>query len=212
MTTKSGTGSTARSRRRPAREAILEAAVRLFERDGFQAASIDAIADAAGVSRRTVYHHFETKNEILVAATLEQAHLFLEELRTTVPPSDDFPGFVIDSLCFVIERSPGSRFFMLQMAKGGAHESASVYFQDPRLAGEWLAHFREPYIRALRLGRINPAIELPELLAWFGRIATSFLQHPEAPGRDRNLRATLDLFFGSALRSPSRREPGALLG
>ena len=31
--------------------------------------SVDAIADAAGVARRTVYHHFKTKNDILVEAS-----------------------------------------------------------------------------------------------------------------------------------------------
>jgi AcrR family transcriptional regulator len=182
------------------RHAILEAAVTLFERDGYQAASIDSIASAAGVSRRTVYHHFKTKNDILVAATLEQATLFLDQLEGAVAPSHDFPAFVLDCLCFVIREAPRSRFFMLQMARGVASESASIYFNHPALITAWLDYCREPYITALRKGQLNPAIELPGLLNWFGRVATSFLQYPtsEAEG---SLRATLDIFVGGALRA-----------
>lgn len=190
--------------RTSSRHAILEAAVSVFERDGYQSTSIDDIAEAAGVSRRTVYHHFKAKNDILVAATLEQAHLFLEELKRTVPPLDDFPSFVVESLCFVIRNAPASRFFMLQMARGVGMESATIYFKDKALMGEWMDHFREPYIEALRRGQINPAIELRELLTWFGRIATSFLQYP-ASGEGEP-RAMLETFVAGALRY---RAPGA---
>lgn len=176
----------------------------VFDREGFQAASIDAIADAAGVSRRTIYNHFKTKNDILVAATLEQAHLFLEGLRKAVPHSADFPTFVVDCLAFVIREAPRSRFFTLHMAHGVATESATVYFTHPRLMHEWLDHFREPYITALRKGQINPDIELVPLLNWFGRIATSFLQVPASPEVERDLRATLEVFVGGALRYRAR--------
>ncbi len=186
------------------RQAILEAAVKVFEREGYQAASIDLIADTAGVSRRTVYHHFETKNDILVAATLEQAHLFLEALKSAVAFAGDFPGFVVDCLGFVIRESPRSRFFMLQMARGVGTESATIYFNQPTLVAEWIDYFREPYIAALRKGELNPAVELGDLLQWFGRIATSFLQYPPSGASDDDLHATLDVFVGGALRFDAR--------
>lgn len=53
------------------REAILEAAIAQFREHGFQRASMDAIAAAAGVSKRTVYNHFPSKDE-LFAAILRQ--------------------------------------------------------------------------------------------------------------------------------------------
>lgn len=186
--------------RSSARHQILDAAVVVFEREGYQAASIDAIAEAAGVSRRTIYHHFKTKNDILVGASLEQAQLFLEELKAAMSGQDDFPVFIVDCLCFVIQRSPTSRFFMLQMAKGVAMESATIYFNHPDLMRGWLDYFREPYILALRKGQINPAIELEALINWFGRVATSFLQYPLDNKSPDALRHTLDIFVGSTLR------------
>jgi len=43
---------------------ILAAARKLFASDGFDAASIDAIAAKAGVAKGAVYHHFDSKEEI----------------------------------------------------------------------------------------------------------------------------------------------------
>ena len=49
------------------RREILEAAQRLFERDGFAATTMAAIAEEAGVALKTVYVAFETKSGVLRA-------------------------------------------------------------------------------------------------------------------------------------------------
>ncbi|MEJ7807262.1 MAG: TetR/AcrR family transcriptional regulator [Telluria sp.] len=51
------------------RQAILDAAAEQFRTCGFEASSMDKIAAAAGVSKRTVYNHFPSKDE-LFAETL----------------------------------------------------------------------------------------------------------------------------------------------
>ncbi len=50
--------------RRGSREAIVEAAQRLFLQRGFGAVSMDELAEAAGVARRTLYNQFASKEEI----------------------------------------------------------------------------------------------------------------------------------------------------
>lgn len=68
------------------RDGIIEAAVGVFARDGYKGASVDDIADAAGVSKGTVYGYFDNK-EALFYATFEafQAQVagqFIEALTT----------------------------------------------------------------------------------------------------------------------------------
>ncbi|MBV6752281.1 TetR/AcrR family transcriptional regulator [Pseudomonas chlororaphis] len=46
------------------REAIIQAAIEAFRADGFEATSMDKIAAKAGVSKRTVYNHFPSKEEL----------------------------------------------------------------------------------------------------------------------------------------------------
>lgn len=53
-------------RRAATRAAIISAAGELFTARGFDAASIDDIADRAGVAKGAVYHHFESKEQIFV--------------------------------------------------------------------------------------------------------------------------------------------------
>jgi len=49
------------------REAILDAASALLRERGFAGASVSAIADAAGVTKSLVHHHFGTKEALYVA-------------------------------------------------------------------------------------------------------------------------------------------------
>ena len=53
-----------RTRRAGSREAIVEAAERLFLERGFGAVSMDELAEAAGLARRTLYNQFASKEEI----------------------------------------------------------------------------------------------------------------------------------------------------
>lgn len=54
------------------RQAILEAAVAVFLREGYNRASVDVIADEARVSKQTVYNHFGDKERLFIAAVEEE--------------------------------------------------------------------------------------------------------------------------------------------
>src|ERR1700760_4341861 len=68
-----------KARRNGSREAIVAAAERLFLERGFGAVSMDELAAAAGVARRTLYNQFASKEEIFremlrrVSSQLERA-------------------------------------------------------------------------------------------------------------------------------------------
>ena len=55
------------------RTQILAKAYGLFYREGFARVSVDAIADAADITKRTLYYHFESK-DALTAAVLDHQH------------------------------------------------------------------------------------------------------------------------------------------
>lgn len=63
------------------RRQILDGAQQLFERDGYAATSMAAIASAAGVSLKTVYLAFETKSGVLRALW----HLLLRGEADSIP-------------------------------------------------------------------------------------------------------------------------------
>jgi len=51
----------------PTRERILKAVDRLFYRQGLQAVGVDAIAAELGISKKTLYRHFPSKDDLIVA-------------------------------------------------------------------------------------------------------------------------------------------------
>lgn len=80
------------------RERILAAAYGLLYREGFARVSVDAIAAAAGLTKRTLYYHFESK-DALVAAVLEAQHgRALERIQSWASGAPDDPDELVEAL------------------------------------------------------------------------------------------------------------------
>ena len=64
---------------------ILETATRLFVQKGYERTSIqDIINNLGGLSKGAIYHHFKSKEEILIAVTnkmTEESNKMLFEIR-----------------------------------------------------------------------------------------------------------------------------------
>ena len=86
------------------RKLILDAAVRVFARQGFHTCRVSDIADEAGVAYGLVYHYFQSKDQVLDTLFLSRWDVLLEAIRET--DSHDIParekleaiaGFIIES-------------------------------------------------------------------------------------------------------------------
>lgn len=62
------------------RRAIVLAANRVFGRDGYMRATVDAIAREAGVSKKTIYNHFDGKESLFLTAALESTRELSEAI------------------------------------------------------------------------------------------------------------------------------------
>ncbi|MDL2354360.1 MAG: TetR/AcrR family transcriptional regulator [Pseudomonadota bacterium] len=69
------------------RLAILQAAASQFRAHGFDASSMDKIALQAGVSKRTVYNHFPSKEELFAATLLDLFESAAAETETPYLPA-----------------------------------------------------------------------------------------------------------------------------
>jgi AcrR family transcriptional regulator len=63
------------------RQQIIDAAYTLFYQSGFMRAGVDAIANAAGITKRTLYQHFGSKDELIEAVLEHQDQISLERIR-----------------------------------------------------------------------------------------------------------------------------------
>jgi AcrR family transcriptional regulator len=80
--------------RKGSREAVVNAAERLFLKRGFAGVSMDDLAEEAGVARRTLYNQFANKEEIL----REMLSRTSTQLGNILPPGIETQGDVEDVL------------------------------------------------------------------------------------------------------------------
>ena len=77
----------------------------MFGRSGFDATRVDAIAEVAGVSVGTVYNHFPTKTDILVAILLRDVRLVVREAQGIVDDPGPSPAQAVQrALRVLLER------------------------------------------------------------------------------------------------------------
>lgn len=95
-------GATPAGRRRLRRE-LASAAVDLFAANGYEATTVDEIAAAAGVGRRTFFRYFDAKDDVLFAnhdeivAEMEEAFAAADPGRDPVEVACATVGLVLDS-------------------------------------------------------------------------------------------------------------------
>lgn len=72
-------------KRRETLERITDAAMRLFIARGYAQTRVEDIAEAAGISRRTFFHYFESKDDILLSLQSGMGPILAAALRATSP-------------------------------------------------------------------------------------------------------------------------------
>jgi AcrR family transcriptional regulator len=91
---------------------IIDAAYGLLYKEGFARVSVDAIAEAAGVTKRTLYYHFDSK-DALVAAVLDIQHeLMFTRIQSWGKGVSGDPATMIEKLFTELaawSRQPGWR-------------------------------------------------------------------------------------------------------
>ncbi len=80
------------------RQRILNAAYSEFRRRGFSRVGVDEVAAAAKVTKRTLYYHFDSKDELLAEMLQAQHELVLKSLQELAEQYADEPSVLIEKL------------------------------------------------------------------------------------------------------------------
>ena len=75
----------------PKRDQLLDTAWRLFYRDGYHAVGIDTILAEAGVAKMTLYNHFASKDDLIVAVLERRHDQFMESLEAAIEAAGRAP-------------------------------------------------------------------------------------------------------------------------
>lgn len=131
----------------PTRQRLVEAAVRRFYRDGFRSVGIDQVLADVGISKTAFYKHFDSKEDLMLAA-LEMQNAWLQDTFVTmIRERGDGTALgqlhaVLDVVDYIIasDEFQGCIFVNAAMEFPLPHEPAHVAAAENKKAIEELLH------------------------------------------------------------------------
>lgn len=190
----------------PLRRRILTVATEIFEQRGLNRTTMEDIAEAAGVARKTIYNYFESKpklvGEVIEETSARTAARALESLDLTAPPAD----LIVDAVMALLAQARDSRHAgMVEMLlrPDALPITAKTVEQSERIArverGYW-APILEPLRDAGRL-RVK---DIDQVVEWLTFIHLVFLTRPATfEGDPQVTRQMLHTYLVPALLHPT---------
>lgn len=116
------------------RQAILDAAVKLFAENGFEQTSIEDIATEAGIGKTTVYGYFSNKKDIFLNYCDEELDLAFTQLQEADNSNKSLHDLLVDFFMLKFTFITSNREFGRQMLRemifpGEVNEKAKVHDQ-----------------------------------------------------------------------------------
>lgn len=98
-------------RRADKRDHLIDVAAEMFNRCGYHAAGIDRVIKEAGIAKTTLYRHFETKEDLILAVLRRTDERFREDMRRFVEAHGQSPRERILATFDFLERWFGAESF-----------------------------------------------------------------------------------------------------
>jgi AcrR family transcriptional regulator len=192
------------------RDRILEAAARLICAKGYDATSIQDIADATGLTKAGLYHHIRSKESLLLEIQHYGMDVFEERVLSQVVSIAD----PLDRLKACMEKN------VLLVTQGWSKEVTIILHEHATLTGEARAQMnarKKRYVRfletsfaeAVRAGRIRPVNPKVAAFAFLGMVLWIYKWfRADGPISAEQLAVDMqDLFFGGLEAKPAARPP-----
>lgn len=163
MTDRSITGAEKGSASEEKRQLILDAAVRVFARDGYHTSRVADIATEAGIAHGLLYHYFRSKDEVLTTLFRENWSELLGRLRVVEAsdsPADEKLRGIVKIILRTWRNNPALVTVMVREVARSAHLQTQV--DDPR---EAIASIQRVIEQGQRDGVFDPELD-PPLVSW----------------------------------------------
>lgn len=150
--------------------AVLAAALEVFARAGVQAARLEDVAAAAGVTRATLYYHFHGKDD-LIAALVDRA---ISQLAREVAAAQTGPVRDLVTVQLRVYAADRDLYRLLLTELWGSVDPREMF---DRIEGEVLAPVTACIERAIAAGEIRAIDSRIAALAVYGQTAAVALGH-----------------------------------
>ena len=146
---------------------LVETAIKLFCRDGFHATGIDRILQEAGVARMTLYKHFRSKDELILAALRRRDEQFRTWFKSRIERTGGTPADrLLASFDALEEWFEGRAFPGMPFAGCTFINAAAEYSEAKHPAHQLAAEHKRLIFEYLRLLASSAGARDPDDLAW----------------------------------------------
>ena len=197
-------------KRNPERELrLLEAALDLFGRKGFEATTVSAICEAAGVSEATLYEYFESKEQVLFSI----AELYtgrelerVEGVRDYIRDPREKLRVVIQAYLEFYERNPLYTSVALLTLKANRNFTRSAAYQVVRRASRPIVEaFEEGVEAGIFRSDIDGPLVRNMVLGFIEHLTTQWI----VAGRPEQISQYRDTIHEMVMRAIEKRSPSA---
>jgi len=136
---------------------ITTAAMDVFLKKGYEGTTMEAIAKKAGFSKGGLYHHFQSKDVILMAANQKMSGKMEEIILKASQCScvkDGILYFIENYLRFWIEHPKETSFLFLSLAKVLDNQELLNYYHDYTV--DYMNYFEEAFTMGIQSGEFIP--------------------------------------------------------
>ena len=179
-----------------ARKRIIDAALRLVDRRGAAQTTVSDIADALGITRRTVYRYFAGTEELFTAAAEVALGSFVAQIDQLVADLD-VTSQLVEVVAHIIERLPHEPQLVLLLANDRSNMFSRAML-TPDVIRRCRAILHHAQIDWNQRGFDDRTID--ELIEFLLRVIQSMvIAPPEPPRSSAELRAYLHRWIGPLL-------------
>lgn len=172
---------------REKQDVILDAALNVFSLHGFRGATIDQIAEAAGMSKPNLLYYFSSKEEIHRRLLTSMLDLWLDPLRELDAAGDPIPeirSYIRRKLEMARDFPRESRLFANEMLQGAPH-AIDVLEGELKALVDDKAKVIESWMAAGKINRTDPYHLIFSIWATTQHYADFDVQVRAVLGKDR---------------------------
>jgi AcrR family transcriptional regulator len=161
-----------------ARERILDAASRCFDRIGVPKTTMADVASEAKVTRTTLYRYFGSRDAVIVGVMLRETHYFRERLLEALGGIDDVGEFLVEGILFCLREAPNRPLYIYPFGGEASNLVGNLFLSSEQLFEIGIELLRPLFEPAREQGLLREGVELSTVIEWTSRITLSYPTTP----------------------------------
>ena len=188
-----------------ARERLMDAAEACVDKYGIAKTTMDDIAKMAGVSRPTVYRHFDDRDTLILAVVMRRSRQLIDRAQKFLRKHPTFEDQLVEGLLFMVDKGRKDPFVRLLVSP--AHMDLANRILGGSTAAVDIAYeMWEPILSEARdRGELRPDLDFRAAAAWITNLNILLIGRGEPDlDADRELLRTFVLPAFAPAPAPAR--------